>query len=72
MACLEEDFKRRATILWLLADGPSPTLPLGNPQALAHAPSVFAVGSLSGLHGPKPGFVTLGATFRELFHHVWA
>jgi S1-C subfamily serine protease len=37
-------------LLWLLADGPFPTLPLGDPQALAHAQPVLAVGSPSGLH----------------------
>ncbi len=37
-------------LLWLLADGPFPTLPIGNPQALAHAQSVLTVGSPSGLH----------------------
>ena len=36
-------------LLWLLADGPFPVLPLGNPQNLRHAQTVLAIGAPSGL-----------------------
>ena len=36
-------------LLWLLADGPFPVLPLGNPQSLRYAQTVLAIGAPSGL-----------------------
>ena len=36
-------------LLWLLADGPFPVLPLENPQNLRHAQTVLAIGAPSGL-----------------------
>jgi S1-C subfamily serine protease len=37
-------------LIWLLAEGPFPTLPIGNPQLLGHAQTILAVGCPSGLH----------------------
>ena len=36
-------------LLWLLADGPFPFLPFGNPQNLRHAQTVLAIGAPAGL-----------------------
>ncbi len=37
-------------LLWLLDDGPFPTLPIGAPQMLAHGQIVLTIGCPSGLH----------------------
>lgn len=36
-------------LLWLLDEGSFPTIPLGNPQSLQHAQTVYAVGSPAGI-----------------------
>lgn len=37
-------------LIWLMADGPFPCLPIGNPRALRHAQTVLAIGCPSGLY----------------------
>ncbi len=43
-------------LLWLMANGPFPTLPLGDPRQLKHAQTIFAVGS----HAGRPNTVSRG------------
>ena len=43
-------------LLWLMANGPFPTLPLSEPQKLRHAQTIFAIGS----HAGHPNTVSRG------------